>query len=174
MASGIRRALGGLGIAASGLSAQRLRMETVARNIANAETTRTADGGPYRRQVVQLRETPFSQALAGARRVVPGLPGGGAVQAPEVAPVPGAPIAETAGRSDDGGVTVAGVAEDATQGTLVYDPGHPDADEAGYVEMPNVDMTREMIDLMEARRMYEANASVFDALKGMLSRATRL
>jgi flagellar basal-body rod protein FlgC len=131
----------GLGIASSGLTAQRTRMETIATNIANAETTRTADGTPYRRRVVELAEVP----MAGAD-----------------------------GNGTGGGVRVASVSEDSSEGRMVYDPGHPDADPSGYVEMPNVDMTTEMVDLMEARRVFEANASVFEAIKSMLSRSARI
>lgn len=131
----------GLGIASSGLSAGRVRMETIATNIANAETTRTADGTPFQRRIVELTEVPLE---------------------------------ETKDTDTGGGVRVASVSEDGSEGRLVYDPGHPHADERGYVEMPNVDMTTEMIDLMETRRFFEANASVFDAIKSMLSRSARI
>lgn len=141
MIEGLGGVFRGLGIASSGLSAQRVRMETIATNIANAETTRTADGTPFQRRVVELAEVP---------------------------------VDEVDGTDAGGGVRVAGVSVDPTEGQLVYDPGHPDADERGYVEMPNVDMTTEMIDLMETRRFFEANASVFDAIKSMLSRSARI
>jgi flagellar basal-body rod protein FlgC len=143
-----------MAIAASGLSAQRARIETIANNIANAETTRTADGMPYRRKMVQLSESPFAE-----------LDGSAAGAAP-------------AGASPDGdahgGVEVVEVVEDTSPGAMIYDPGHPDADEAGYVEMPNVRITDEIVDLMEARRMYEANVTVFEAVKAMLRRAAQL
>lgn len=118
-----------LGASASGLSAQRLRMETIATNIANAETTRTDAGGPYRRRTVDMQ--------AGA----------------------------------DAGVEVTGISEDATEGPLVYDPSHPDANVDGYVRYPNVRTTDEIVDLMDARRMYEANSTVFQATKSMLRSA---
>ena len=143
-----------MSIAASGLSAQRARIETIANNIANAETTRTADGTPYRRKVVQLSESPFAEldgSAAGA-----------------------AAAAATKDGDAHGGVEVVEVVEDTSPGTMVYDPGHPDADEAGYVEMPNVRITDEIVDLMEARRMYEANVTVFEAVKAMLRRAAQL
>jgi flagellar basal-body rod protein FlgC len=118
-----------LEIASSGLSAQRVRMEVAATNIANAETTHGVDGTPYKRQVVNL------QAVAG----------------------------------DDGdSVSVAGISEDETPGPLVYDPGHPDANADGYVRYPNVRITDETVDLMRARRVYEANASVIQVAKVML------
>lgn len=160
---GVRGLFRGLDIASSGLSAQRQRIETVARNIANATTTRTAGGGAYRRQEVDL---------------VPGAPGGqawqGAIRAGE-SPVlirPG----ELPGSGPGGGagVSVAGVWEDPTDGPLVYDPSHPDADETGYVQYPNVRVTDELVTIMEARRLYEANATVFDAVKTMLRRATEI
>jgi flagellar basal-body rod protein FlgC len=129
MTAPIRPMFGTLAVSASGLSAQRFRMDTIATNIANAETTHTVEGGPYRRRTV------------------------------EMAPAEGA------------GVQVTGVAEDATAGPVVYDPGHPDANADGYVRYPNVSVTDEMVGLMDARRMYEANATVFQATKSMLKAA---
>src|SRR5580692_12099546 len=121
-----RPMFGTLAVSASGLSAQRFRMDTIATNIANAETTHTADGGPYRRRTVEMQP------------------------------------------ADGGGVQVTGVSEDATAGPLVYDPAHPDANADGYVRYPNVSVTDEMVGLMDSRRMYEANATVFQATKSML------
>jgi flagellar basal-body rod protein FlgC len=144
-------------IATSGMSLQRLRMETAATNVANAETTRTEGGGPYRRRVVVAEEA----VREGSAPAYPPLPRSGMA--------PGAP-------ADDptdvlGGVRAAAIEEDPTEGPLVYDPGHPDANANGYVRYPNVDVTREMVDLMEARRVYEANATVFQAAKQLLRRA---
>jgi len=73
--------------------------------------------------------------------------------------------------SVDGGVTVTGVARDTSLGDLIYDPTHPDADREGYVRMPNVNATQELVTLMEARRLYEANATAFSSMKAMLRRA---
>lgn len=143
----VRQPLRGLGIAASGLSAQRTRLDAIAANIANAETTRGVDGAPYRRKVVRLEEVAF-EALLGR--------------------TPGAATAE------GGGVRVAGVEEDVLDGALRYDPGHPDADAAGYVRMPNVDISSEMADLMVTRRLFEANATVFQAMKAILKRSTQI
>lgn len=156
---GVRRFFGSMGIAASGLSAQRARIDVIANNIANAETTRTAEGTPYRRQVVQLEAIPFSELMYDSELSgnVPGPRGGG-----------------PAGEPEFGGVRVLGTMEEMTEGPLLYDPGHPDANADGYVRMPNVRITDEMVSLMEARRLYEANASVFDAVKSMLKRATQL
>lgn len=128
-----------LAVAAGGLSAQRARMEVAAQNIANAETTRTAEGGPYRRKTVAL------EAASG-----------------------------TTEPTDAGGVRIAGIGEDGSEGALVYDPGHPDANEKGYVRMPNVRITDEMMDLMDARRVYDANVTVFQSAKAMLRRALDL
>jgi flagellar basal-body rod protein FlgC len=142
-----------MAIAASGLSAQRARIDTIASNIANAETTRTSDGTPYRRKVVRLQEVPYSEVAVSA----------GAVTGQS-------PLTSTL----SGGVEVVGIVEDPTSGVMVYDPGHPDADEAGYVEQSNVRITDEVVDLMEARRLFEANVSVFEAVKAMLRRAAQL
>jgi flagellar basal-body rod protein FlgC len=117
-----------LATSAAGMSTQQQFMEAISANIANAETTRTAEGGPYRRRVA---------------------------------------VSEGSG-------TQVRVVNDTTPGRMVYDPGHPDADASGYVRMPNVDIATETVDLMIARRMHEANASVFQAAKGMLRRALEI
>lgn len=160
---GVPGLLRGLGISASGLSAQRHRLDAIAMNIANAETTRTAEGGPYRRRFVELVRARTDVASGAA----PGAPSLG----PIVVPRPGEdPVPAPAPH----GVEVAGVVEDTTPGPRVYDPAHPDADADGFVEYPNVDMAREMIALMEARRAYEANATAFEAMKSMLRRALEI
>lgn len=161
LGGGVRRLFRGLDIAASGLSAQRRRIEVTAENIANAETTRTPEGGAYRRKVVGLapgETVPSFPEMIRAGELPTALRPGELPSAPEAAP----------------GVVVTGVEEDASEGPLVYDPSHPDADEAGYVRYPNVNMTDELVGMMEARRMYEANATVFDAVKSMLRRATEI
>ena len=142
-----------LGIAASGLSSQRQRLETVASNIANAETTRTEQGGPYRRQTVRLEAKefpgyPYETNQAGDPSLFR-LPSGDPIDAMH-------------------GVRVAAIEEDPSEGPLVYDPGHPDADGNGYVRYPNVRITDELVDMMDARRVYEANATVFQSAKAML------
>ena len=163
---GVRGLFRGLAIPASGLSAQRKRMDMIAMNIANAETTRTAEGGPYRRKDMTLSE---SSGLAPRQPSVT-LSGPASLQVPEVPEIGSFhSVAENAF-----GVEAGGVVEDLTEGPLVYEPGHPDADESGYVRYPNVDITREMIDLMDTRRAYEANATVFDAMKSMLRRAIQI
>ncbi len=143
-----RRPMRSLGVAASGLTAQLARLKVIALNIANAETTQGPDGTPYRRKVVEFQEVGFQPLLMGS------------VNAFEEDVI--------------GGVRVAGVAEDLSEGVLLYDPGHPHANEDGYVRMPNVNITEEMVDMMDARRLFEANASVFEAIKSMMHRATQL
>ena len=158
-----------LAIAASGLSAQREQMETIATNIANAETTHTVSGTPYRRRVVTMEAAPpelqpFQQQLLDTQRTE--STDTGTIQFPGLLPTTPAPLDANAT-----GVRVAGVQEDASEGPLVYDPGHPDANKDGYVRYPNVRITDEMVNLMEARRVYEANATVFQSAKSMLRRA---
>lgn len=164
---GVRGLFRGLAISASGLSAQRRRMDVIAMNIANAQTTRAEGGEPYRRRVLELREAssgPVVRSVDPIRRL-------GEIRVPEVPEVGSdASVADPVVF----GVEVAGISEDPSEGALVYEPGHPDADALGYVRYPNVDLVRETIDLMEARRAYEANATVFDAMKAMLMRAIRI
>jgi flagellar basal-body rod protein FlgC len=123
----------GLRIAASGLSANRFRLDLGAQNLANMETTRTPGGGPYQRQVAEFRTTDEQ----------------------------GNPTA----------VSIVGARSDPTPGPLVYDPNHPDADASGYVRMPNVDVTDEMIGLGDAKDGYNANATVFQAIRSMLQKS---
>ena len=141
-------------ISGSALSAERLRMDVTAENLANAQTTRGPNGGPYRRKVVILEPASgggFGRTLAGAMggRGL-GLGGGAA------------------------GVQVAGVVEEATPDRLVYDPGHPDADALGYVRMPNVDPVSEMVDLITASRGYEANVTAMQAAKAMFTKTLEI
>ncbi len=193
--SPVRPMFRSLAIAASGLSAQRARIETVASNLANAEVTRGPDGQPYRRKVTVMQPATADTQLFGA--LTPGgmsgttatpVPpfGSAAFQVPALAaattgdqsrtvrvpllPAAGAPF------GDDGlhGVRVAGIEDDRTEGPLVYDPGHPDTDANGYVRYPNVRTSDEMIDLLDARRVYEANATVFQSAKAMLKKAIEI
>jgi flagellar basal-body rod protein FlgC len=134
-----------LNTAASGLSAERMRMDVTAENLANAQTTRGADGQPYRRKVVVLQEASasrFGRTLDGAM--------------------------------NGQGVKVTQIAQDATPNRLVYDPGHPDADPRGYVSMPNVQPVTEMVDLITASRGYEANVTVMQTAKQMFSKTLEL
>ena len=137
-----------LNVSATGLTAERLRMDVTAENLANAQTTRGADGQPYRRKEVVLSEVQSG--------------GFGAQLAKAVG-------AGSASGSQPGGVEVAGITQDQTPGKLVYDPGHPDADAKGYVRMPNVDTVAEMVDLISASRAYEANVTAMNAAKQMFT-----
>jgi flagellar basal-body rod protein FlgC len=141
---------GGLEISASGLTAERLRMDVTAENLANAQTTRGANGQPYRRKEVVLQSVPGQSAFGSQ---LSAAMGGG------VAP---------------GGVQVAGITEDQTNGKLVYDPSNPDANAQGYVRMPNVDTVTEMVDLIDAQRAYEANVTAMNASKQMFSKTLEL
>ena len=145
-------------VSASGLTAERMRMDVVAQNLANANTTRGVDGQPYRRKEVVLAERQadgsFGAALAGAMNTKTTSSSG----------TSGAPA----------GVEVAAIAEDQTPLKQVYDPSHPDADANGYVEMPNVDSVAEMVDLISAQRAYEANVTAMQAAKQMFSKTLEL
>jgi flagellar basal-body rod protein FlgC len=144
-----------INIAASGLSAERLRSDVIADNIANASTTRTAEGGPFRRSRVVMRprvEEPYWRSP-----FLPDMMDNGIGQ----------------------GVRVAEVQKDyATKNRLVYDPTHPDAIKTGpregYVEMPNVDIVTEMVDMIASSRAYEANAAIIDGSKTMFQRALEI
>jgi flagellar basal-body rod protein FlgC len=187
--STVRPMFRSMAIAASGLSAQRARIETIATNLANAETTRTGGGGPYKRQVAVLQAASQQSQLLGATMPQTGNASGvnavfgtNAFQVPAFAGSGGASFRSDDPRSitvpviggdDDGlhGVRVAEVAQDSSDGPLVYDPGHPDADANGYVRYPNVRISDEMVSLLDARRIYEANATVFQSAKAMMKRA---
>jgi len=134
--------------AATGLSAERLRMDVTAENLANAQTTRGADGKAYRRKVVVLEEVAPSNFGSTLHGVMKG--------------------------SDTKGVKVAQIAQDATPNRLVYDPGHPDADARGYVSMPNVQPVTEMVDLITASRGYEANVTVMQTSKQMFTKTLEI
>ena len=132
----------------SGLSAERLRMDVTAENLANAQSTRTANGqGPYRRKEVVLQEAGSGTAA-------------------------GATFADSLQAAR--GVRVAGIVEDQTPLRKVYDPGHPDADAQGYVTMPNVNTVTEMTDLIGASRAYEANVTAMQTTKQMFARTLDL
>ncbi|MDC3416400.1 flagellar basal body rod protein FlgC [Aquibacillus salsiterrae] len=143
-----------LNISASGLTAQRLRMDTISSNIANAETTRNrinenGEYEPYRRKMVvfEAEQQGFSSQLSKAKNSY----------------------------SDTGqGVRVSKITEDEEPFQLVYNPNHPDANAQGYVQLPNVDPLKEMVDLMSATRSYEANVTSLNATKSMLLKALEI
>ena len=134
-------------IAASGLTAERLRMDVTAENLANADTTRTANGQPYQRQEVILQQVGgFSAALAGVM----------------------------SSGSAPGGVQVAGIVSDPTPDQLVYDPSNPDANKQGYVQMPNVNQVTEMTDLIDESRAYQSDVTAMQTAKTMYTKTLDL
>lgn len=137
---------GAFDISASGMSAERLRMNTVAHNIANMNSTRTPEGGPYKRRTVV-----FEEALADAQRALDGLIG-----------------------QVGAGVRVVEIGQDESPGRTVFMPGHPDADEDGMVMLPNVHPVMEMLDMINASRGYEANIMAISAAKAMIQKALEI
>jgi flagellar basal-body rod protein FlgC len=142
-----------LNISGSGLSAERMRMDVVAENLANAQTTKDASGQPYKRKEVVLQEI-----------------GGGGFGAQ----LAGAMGARASTNSGAGGVQVAGIVQDSAPGKQVYDPGHPDANAQGYVTMPNVDPVTEMVDLITASRSYESDVTAMQTAKQMFTKTLDL
>lgn len=135
-----------LNISGSGLTAQRLRMDVISENIANIDTTRTENGGPYRRKMVVLSSTPDFRNM----------------------------LIKNLNDYEAGGVEVTEIAEDQSEFKLVYNPEHPDADENGYVSMPNVDSLKETVDIMEAYRAYQANITALNTTKQMAVKALEI
>jgi flagellar basal-body rod protein FlgC len=126
--------------------AQRVRMDTVGANVANLETTRTPEGGPYKRHIVRFSSADSAAPFASV-------------------------VARFTGQATTGVVLTQVSTDDASPTRRVYDPTHLDAAEDGYVEMPNVDLVTEMTDLTSANRSYQANATVLNAIKQMALRA---
>lgn len=137
-----------MSISASGMQAQRLRAETIVENLANAETTRTPEGGPYKRKDVVMAsgevDSPFSAVF------------------------------QSSLESGASGVNVSEILEDSRLGELRYQPGHPDANEKGYVAYPHVSSAEEMVDLMDASRGFEANTAAMSAVKDMVAKSIDL
>lgn len=142
--------LSALDIGASALTAQRLRMDTISQNIANVNTTRTENGTPYRRKVVMFEEksssTPFSEYLNQSSK----------------------------DKLAGSGVRVSRIVEDRAPFKKIYDPGNPDADATGYVDMPNVDVVTEMVNMISATRAYEANVTSINSTKSMAMKALEI
>lgn len=141
-------------VSASALSAQRLRLDLISNNIANAQTTKTEDGGPYKRQDVVF-------TAAGSQTGLPDF------------------IAGRLGKSipmgqNESGVQVAKIFADDSEGARVYEPNNPDADDEGYVTYPNVDLVTEMTNMLSATRSYEANLAMIDATKNMALKALNI
>ncbi|MCR9119172.1 MAG: flagellar basal body rod protein FlgC [bacterium] len=131
-------------ISSSGMAAERMRMDIISQNVANASATRTTDGGPYRRRQVVFATAMNDLAMSNR---------------------PGKEL---------GGVRISGIEEDQSDFKLIHQPGHPDANEEGYVSMPNVDTAIEMVDLITASRAYEANLKVLENYREMAQRALAL
>jgi flagellar basal-body rod protein FlgC len=139
---------GAIDAAASGLTAERLRMDVISNNIANANTTRTVEGGPYRRQMVMFQprnasQSSFSQIFSQQMEA-------------------------------GSGVRVVGIVKDESPTKKVYDPSHPDADTQGYIELPNINIVSEMVDMITATRAYEANVTAVNAAKSMALKALEI
>lgn len=137
-----------ISIAGTGLTAERIRMDVTAENLANAQTTKGANGQPYQRQDVQLAQlgSPgnFNGALSNA-------------------------LAQTAGAPPAAGVQVTGIVADKTPDRLVYDPSNPEADAKGYVRMPNVDTVTEMTDLISEQQSYQSDVTAMQSAKAMFT-----
>jgi flagellar basal-body rod protein FlgC len=137
-----------LSVSASGMAAQRQRAEVIVQNLANSETTRTPEGGPYRRQDVVFESVPETSPFSS--------------------------IFQTQMNDGVSGVEVAEVIQDPTEGEKRYQPGHPDADADGYVAYPNVNPAEDMVDLLGAQRGYEGNVSAMSAIKDMIQHSIDL
>ncbi|HEY8361562.1 MAG TPA: flagellar basal body rod protein FlgC [Tissierellaceae bacterium] len=135
-------------ISASALTAEKTRIDIIAKNMANANTTRTTGGTPYRRQMVVFQENKANSFSAYLEKHLNGFNGKG--------------------------VRISKIVEDESPFKLVYEPGHPDADENGYVKMPNVDIMKEMVDLISAQRAYDANITAMNTSKAMLMKALEI
>jgi len=157
-------------ISASGLAAQRRRLNAISENLANASTTRTAEGGPYRRKITRFSEAPqmvkttFRNALDKQEENIELLQ----TRVGHMEPF----------EREKGGQTVSGVSADVVQDdsppVTVYDPNHPDADENGFVKMPNVNVVSEMVDMISATRAYEANVTAIKSFKEMAKKALEI
>jgi flagellar basal-body rod protein FlgC len=151
---------GVMDVSGSALKAERVRAEVVAANMANAETTRTADGTPYKRQhvVFQSADQSFADVMqgqgVGSGLHFASLNSANGLSGSSVVP---------------GGVAVSGIVEDTSAPLQRYEPGNPDADKSGYVSYPNINPLTEMVDLMGATRAYGANASALTAEKNMVN-----
>ncbi|MDP3488160.1 MAG: flagellar basal body rod protein FlgC [Bacillota bacterium] len=140
-----------MAVSASALSAEKMRIDTISQNMANMNTTRTPEGGPYQR-----RRVVFSEMLQESKlnRFVR-LPTRG-------------------GNANGAGVQVSAVIRDGAPARMVHDPSHPDADEEGYVAMPNIDIVNEMVDLITASRAYETNVQVLNVTKSLAMKALEI
>ena len=147
-----------MNIIASGLTAQHVRLDVISENITNLNTTRTESGGPYRRKIVTLQsetnKNGFRKAMDRAAQR--------------------AQAASNRSYELAGGVRVAEIGEDETEFPVVYDPAHPDANEEGYVEMPNITLVKEVTDAMAASQAYNADITMFNTYKQVISSALQI
>lgn len=139
---------GSMDTSASGLTAQRLRLDVISQNIANSNTTRTSEGGPYKRKAVIFESIQNQDSFD--------------------------KVLNKYTASKNNGVRVSRIVEDNKPFPIVYDPTHPDADESGYVELPNVNTVEEMVNMISASRSYEANVTAFNTMKAMVSKALEI
>lgn len=134
-------------ISSSGLTAERMRMDTISNNIANANVTRTEDGGPYKRQMPVFSVRNVNARFFASKSLNDSIPSG---------------------------VSVVGIEQDDSEPRVVYDPAHPDANAEGYVAYPNVNVVREMVDMITCSRAYEANVTAMNSAKNMMLRALEI
>lgn len=146
----------GMDIAATGLTAQRFRLDVITQNLANINSTRTPEGGPYQRKTVLFESIPMNDATNKLPTNFHNI------------------LNRNLNMYHTSGVQVSGIVEDDTPFPLIFDPTHPDANEDGYVEMPNVDVVTEMVNMISASRSYEANVTAFNNLKAMNTKALDL
>lgn len=141
-----------INISSTALTAEKTRIDIISKNLANANTTRSTGGMPYRRQMAVFKENDsigFSKHLHKN-------------------------IEKYKNNFEGKGVKISKIVEDTTPFKLIYEPGHPDADENGYVKMPNVDIAKEMVDMISAQRSYDANITAMNASKSMLMKALEI
>lgn len=160
----------GLNISASGLRAMRLKQNLIASNIANAETTRTAEGGPYKRQTAVLRADPIE---VNPRLVMADPSMVGWTTSQRHMPIP-SDLFQVRKDKIGTGVTVDRIAQDESPPRLVHDPSHPDADAEGYVAYPNINVVQEMVDLIATTRAYEANTTAMASAKSILAKSLEI
>ncbi|MBE0068014.1 flagellar basal body rod protein FlgC [Thermoanaerobacterium thermosaccharolyticum] len=143
--------LNSIDISATGLTAERLRMDVISQNIANVDTTRISNGGPYRRKLVVLKEIDNQNSFSDMLNAAKGT------------------------QAIGNGVEVVSIVDDnKTPLNRVYDPGNPDADNTGYVNYPNVNIVSEMVDMISATRAYEANVTAVNSTKTMIEKALEI
>ncbi len=155
-------------IAASGMHAQRIKMDTISSNIANINTTRNAKG---EKEVYHKKEVNFKEMMIDKGQ---GFPKGNVSVAFEPISDPYLIGDVTIGGGSPNGVAVDSITESKNPTRIIYDPSHPDADKNGYVEVPNVNIVEEMVNMVNASRAYEANTTIAQTVKSMISAASKI